>query len=122
MSKTLDEELQNLKDPNHTYKLLQDAVGKKILCEDRTVRLVEKICHSTGNFKYALVNENDETGGFLVHILKLFGQLRNEVPSEEYIQLFDSIVDSFHYEYKKPEAPKKKSGKKKTFQGKFLVN
>lgn len=120
MSK-LKDDLQSLKDPTHIYKNLQEAVGKEILCEDGVVRLVTKIQHSAGNFKFALVNENDQDGGYLVHLYKLFAQLRNEPePPADLLAQFDKICDSFFYEYKKPEAPKPK--KKKITDVKFQVH
>lgn len=89
-------------DKTHQAIELKEAIGKEVLCEDGTIRKVESIVHCAGSFGFAVINEDleAERTGFMVHLLKLFSQLRGQPPpSEEDLKKFDEIAKSFDFEY-----------------------
>jgi hypothetical protein len=89
-------------DKSHIAIPLADAIGKWLTCEDGIRRQVECIVHCAGSFQFAVINEdiNTEKDGHLVHLLKMFHEMRNQPPpSDEEIQKFDEIAKSFSYEY-----------------------
>lgn len=117
-------------DQTHKAIPLETAIGVTVRCEDGELRLVERIVHCAGSFQFAVINEDLEGGkeGSLVHLLKLFAQLRGAPePSASELHQFDEIAKSFDFEYKKPgegdgifarPAKKKKNHSKSWFANK----
>lgn len=77
---------------------INEAIGRKILCDDGISRVVENIVHSFRYRDRAIVNETDpecETGQF-VHLLSLACQLIGKpLPTEEEKYHFSKVANAF---------------------------
>lgn len=103
--------------------LMQEAVGKNIICDDGTSHIVINVCPSLRFKDKCLINETDpdaESGRF-VHYLSLVSQVMGKgVPSKEAMVAASKVWESMYYREMDPN--KKISGWKQHKSGVITPN